>query len=360
MKAIIAMLRLLRETDWRLKLNEFRLLCETVGYEIVEEVIQTKPAPFSATLFGRGKLEEIAKIAEEKQVDVILIWNSLSPIQRFNIEQTVKRSVMDRNDVILEIFNKHATDAVSKLQIELAQLRRQLPYLKLWVKLRKTGERPYTRAGGEYAWKWTWRDVRRRISLIREKIEALRKQKLQYIKRRKEEGFKFVCLVGYFNAGKSSLFNALARTHKAQVDSKPFTTLASKFVSIPELKNVLLVDTIGFAAGLDPRIIKSFAINLDEMRNADMLLWVVDVSDEYDIFAFRTRAAAEVLSELKLFEKPHIVVANKIDKDIPDIEKKIEFIRMWTNAPIIKVSAKTGKGLDELKRKINEFLLKST
>jgi len=356
-RAIVSMLRTPRLRMWKTRLEELKELALSAGYIIAGELIQTKPCPISSTLFGKGKIEELKIMAEENNVDTLIVWNTLKSIQKFNLERFVGVSVVDRYELVLEIFRRNAGDQLAKLQIELALLEKLIPYYRLRERLiHGSRDKPYFRAGGEYGWvpKVAW--LRKRRKKIREEIEDMLNKKVAEIRRRKELGFRVVTLVGYYNAGKTSIFNRLTGETKP-VSPAPFTTLSSKYSRLIGSENVLLVDTIGFVSDLDPRIISSFRINLEDMTEADMLVWVVDISDRPEMLELKISATARILKNVGLMDKDIIVAANKVDiatapadvlRVIDELISKFSGRRLQ----IIPCSALSGRGLEMLASEI--------
>jgi len=364
--AIIAMLRKPREPLWRYKFEEFRKLANAAGYTILGEVIQVKMAPLAATLFGRGKISEIKKIADEVHADVILVYNTLKSIQKVNLELLTQRTVLDRYDLTLEIFAANASDAVSKLQIELAKIQKEIPYIRLITSLIHRKDRPFIRAGGEYGWSPKVAELRRRMKKLREEIQRYRDNKVRQIMERKQRGFVLTCIVGYYNAGKTTLFNALTYENKPTSDL-PFTTLSSKYSRLAGSDRILLIDTIGFVIDLDPRIIKSFEINIDDMRFSDILLLVIDSSDPPDWLRIKAQTSVKLLKETGALtsQKPLVVAMNKVDllENKYEIEsRKVIIVEVLNevnvnerNVRIVPISAKNGQGLEDLLKGILEL-----
>ncbi len=338
-RAVVAMLRRPGEKFWRLKLEELKRLAESAGYEVLKEIVQVKEAPKAATLFGRGKIAEIREIMETLHADTLIVYNDLKSIQKVNLELLVGRRVIDRYDLTLEIFSKNASDAVAKLQIELAKIQKELPYVRLITSMVHMRDRPFIKAGGEYGWKPKVAELRRRMRRLREEIKRYREEKLRQIYERKERGFKIVCIVGYYNAGKTTLFNALTGLDKP-VSDMPFTTLSSKYAKLKGAERILLVDTIGFVVDLNPRIIKSFEINVDDMRFADALVLLLDVSDKTELFRMKVETSLKILKDTGALagNKPVIVGLNKIDKITDRIE--IETKKMIVEELYEKMSGK--------------------
>lgn len=352
----MAFLKLLSDRRWEIKIEEAEELAEAGKFQVIGEAIQTREKPDNATFFGSGKIEEIREKAKKREADVILIYNDLTSKQKFNIERRTDRRVVDKYDLILEIFEKHAHDAVSKLQIKLARTDRQIPYMRHVTSKIHKGEKPYTKAGGEIPWQKKISDLRRRRKKIEEKLEKRRKDKLRRIESRKDLGFITGAFVGYYNAGKTSIFNFLSKAEK-KTDERPFTTVQGK---VSKLKGeILLVDTIGFVKGIDPGIINAFRINMEDIKNAAFLLLTVDLSDPLPFLNARIRAVVNILKDLGVFEKVQLGLANKIDlvEDDTTISDRLEVLRVLTERefPIIECSAKTGQGIEQVRAKIEEI-----
>jgi len=360
--AVVAMLRRPREEYWRFKFSEFKKLAIAAGYNLVGEVIQIKKFPRAATLFGRGKIDEIKKLIEEKQANSLLVYNVLKSIQKVNLELLTGVTVLDRYDLTLEIFARNATDIVSKLQIELARIKKDIPYVKLVTSIRHIKDRPFIKAGGEYGWSPKVAELRRRMKKIRLEIERRRNEKIRLIFERKEKGFMLACITGYYNAGKTTLFNALTYENKP-VSGSPFTTLSSKYSKLQGSSRILIVDTIGFVIDLDPRIIKSFEINIEDLRHSDLFILTIDASDPLDWFKIKTETIINYLKEIGALtsNKDLIVALNKIDllESNYDLESKkllldnlLKKYNLGLNSSIISISAKKGVNLDALVREL--------
>jgi len=365
----VAMLRSPRDFLWRFKFEELKNLVIAARYEIIGEILQTRGSPHPATLFGKGKVLEIKKIIEETDADVVITYNVLKSIQKVNLEMEFQRQVLDRYDLTLQIFAENATDTVSKLQIELASIQKEIPYVRIVTSLIHFRDRPFIRAGGEYGWSPKVAELRRRMKRLKEEIQKYRENKIRQIMERKEKGFTISCIVGYYNAGKTTLFNALTGENKP-VSDRPFTTLSSKYSRFMGLRNILLVDTIGFVIDLDPRIIKSFEINVDDMRYSDMLILTLDASDPPEWFNIKSESVINLLRDIGalVHNKPLIIALNKIDRlsDKVDLETRrnsLENIldKLEVNkdlVEIVPISAKKSIGLDKLVLSINKMYKK--
>lgn len=352
----MAFLKLLGDRRWELKIEEAEELAEAAEFQVIGEALQTREKPDSATFFGSGKIEEIREKAKKREADFILVYNDLTSKQKFNIERRTDRRVIDKYDLILEIFEKHAHDAVSKLQVKLARIARQIPYMRHVTSKTHRGEKPYTQAGGEIPWRKKISDLRRRRKKVEEKLEKRRKDKIRRIKSRKDLGFITGAFVGYYNAGKTSIFNLLSEAEKP-TDERPFTTVQGKVSKLDD--DILLVDTIGFVKDIEPGIINAFRINMEDIKNAEFLLLTIDISDPLLFLNARTRAVVNILKELGVFEKVQLGMANKVDlvEDETTVSDRLEALRVLTERefPIIKCSAKTRHGIEQVKAKIKEI-----
>lgn len=356
-KAILGLLKLLGEKRWEIKLKEAEELAEARGYQVIGEAIQTKEHPVNATFFGSGKVREIKKKAEQKEADVVIIYNDLTSKQKFNIEKMIERKVIDKYDLILEIFKSHAHDAISNLQIKLAKISRQIPYVRYTTTKIHQGEHPYTRAGGEVPWKRKISELRRRKRKIEEKLEKRQREKLRRIESRKEMQFIQGCLVGYYNAGKTSIFNSLSVAEK-YTSQKPFTTVQGKVSKLED--KILLVDTIGFVKDIDPQIISSFKINMKDIKLSHFLILTVDSSLSLPLLNNRTKATVEILKDLEVWDNVKLILANKVDLlQEPSLVDQIGIIKTLTDykAPVIPCSAKSGEGMEKVEKKIKEVAL---
>ena len=355
--ATIAMLRTPRHKLWKIKLEEFKLLAKTQGYTIVNYIVQYKQKPKVATLFGKGKLQEIKEIIQDHAIDYLLVYNTLTSMQKLNLERILRVNVLDRYDLVLEIFASNASDSISKLQIELAKLKKVIPYLKLQTSLLHYKDRPFFKAGGEYAWNPKLAILRRRMKLIRKQIEKYREDKIKQILHRRSLGFIIVCLVGYYNAGKTSLFNLLTGENKS-VSASPFTTLSSKYSKFKNFNKILLVDTIGFISDLDPRIIASFELNLEDIVYSDVLCLVIDSSDPVNILENKLNSTIQILRKIYAIrpEKKIITILNKIDliKDPYELASRKQIVQeilqnsLNISIDLLFLSSKTGDGISIL------------
>jgi len=324
-------------------------IARAAGYNPVDTVIQVLPKETVNYAFGYGKIDEIANIIREKRINVFIVYNVLSSTQQLNLERRLSIRVIDRYDLTLEVFERNANDVLSKMQIELARLVKVFPYEKLKASIRYLGNRPGYSASGEYAYHSVVGSIKRRIKKLQRELEWRRLIRLKQLEERRKLGIPIISLAGYYGAGKTSIFNILTRLNRP-VLGIPFTTLSSKYSSIKLGRNkCLIVDTIGFVAGLDPRVIDAFKLTLDDIRFSDGLILVIDVSDSLQIMEFRAKTCLSILKDLGISEDKIIIAANKIDKNTPDLNLKIKYLESLIDTPvIIPCSAHTKIGINKL------------
>jgi len=294
--------------------EEFKNLVISAGIEVVDLIFVKRKTPTPSFYIGKGKAYEIAKIAQEKKVDVVIFNNNLSFTQQRNLEEILMIKTIDRTQLILDIFARHAHTQEGSIQVELAQLEYLLPRLKgKGIMLSRLGGGIGTRGPGEKKLEVDRRRIEDRISKLKEKLEKLRRHRYLLRKRRKKENIKVCSLVGYTNAGKTTLLNALVNDTQKTSDSL-FTTLdpVSRKLTLSDNLEVVITDTVGFLYKLPPNLIEAFQATLEELQFSDLLLHVVDISSKNHEKLIS--AVKEVLEELHLEKKPQILVFNKIDK----------------------------------------------
>lgn len=343
-------------------LDELEFLVDTAGGEPEKRFIQSLDIPDSRTYVGSGKLDEIKEYVDASQIDVAVFDDELTPSQIRNIENILQCKVLDRTTLILDIFARRAHTAEARTQVELAQYQYLLPRLtRMWTHLTKQRGGMGMRGPGEKEIETDRRIIRKKISLLKEKLETIDKQRIT--QRSKRADLIRVALVGYTNVGKSTIMNLLSKSD-VFAENKLFATLDTTvrkvvFENLP----FLLTDTIGFIRKLPHGLIKSFKSTLDEVREADILLHVVDIS--HSNFEEQIEVVKQTLLEISVSEKPTIVVFNKIDVykyeeiqfgDLPSEDVKISNLndlkKTWMskiNAPALFISAKTKQNIDELK-----------
>ena len=337
--------------DLEASLEEFRELVTSAGAHIAGEVIQRRPKADPATLIGSGKVQELAGVASSAHVDVILFDHDLTPTQLRNLDDALPCRVVDRTQLILDIFARHARTREGQLQVELAQLEYMLPRLTgRGASMSQLGGGIGTRGPGETQLETDRRRIQRRLQHLRQEIEGVRRIRTQQRQRRESVPVPAVALVGYTNAGKSTLFNAM--TDAGVVESaRMFATLDPKLKAIvlPSRRKVLLSDTVGFIRNLPHTLVTSFRATLEEVQKAEVLVHVRDCSspmqDEH-------KAEVEkVLGELGVLSKPRIEVLNKIDL-LPAAERDA-----LEAGGVLAVSARLGCGIDKLLARIDTALI---
>jgi GTP-binding protein HflX len=340
-------------------LAEFRELLLSAGGQVAAELIQRRPRPDPATLIGSGKVEEIAAVAASTNADLVLFDHDLSPTQLRNLEAALPCRVLDRTQLILDIFARHARTREGQLQVELAQLEYMLPRLTGRGKaMSQLGGGIGTRGPGETKLEADRRRIQRRIDHLKRSLDAVRRVRRQQRQRREAVPVPTVALVGYTNAGKSTLFNAITG---AQVlsSARMFATLDPKLraIELPSRRQVLLSDTVGFIRNLPHTLVTSFRATLEEVAQAEVLLHIRDASSTYG--GEQKAQVEKVLGELESLSKPRIEVLNKIDL-LPEDERAALVARVNSSPkgqrPEAPVSALTGEGIPALLAAIDEAL----
>ncbi|MGB5924545.1 MAG: GTPase HflX [Dehalococcoidia bacterium] len=352
--------------DWSVtdSLEELSHLAKTAGVNVVGRLTQKLDAPSPTYYIGKGKIGELISLKEQTGYDTVIFDDELSPRQQRNLEEALGVKVIDRTALILHIFARKARTHEGKLQVELAQHQYLLPRLiGQWSHLERLGGGIGTRGPGESQLETDRRLIHKRINLLQHRIESVRNQRALYRRRRKETGTPVVALVGYTNAGKSTLFNTLSKA-SVDVEDRLFSTLdpVTRRLALPTGQGFLITDTVGFIHKLPPSIIAAFRATLEELDEADLLLHVVDITHKNA--ANQCLTVEKILGELGLEKKPRITVFNKLDlaldseaelnalTTIPYFEEEI----ILPDESIALVSAAKGWGMDKLLDKIAHHL----
>ncbi|HXZ89660.1 MAG TPA: GTPase HflX [Candidatus Dormibacteraeota bacterium] len=344
--------------------EETRMMAESIGYEVVGTLIQKRKSVHHSYTIGPGRLKDLKSLVEDEHADTVIFANPLTSSHVFNLTQHLGGDVrvIDRNLLILEVFDKRAFTNEAKLQIRLAKLKYTLSWGREFIKLRGImGEQLGWMGPGDYPYQEYYRAARNRISRIEDELEDIYKKKMLKRDRRRELGFPIVALAGYTQAGKTSFFNLVAHEEKV-VGLGPFTTLttfARKATTGPEEGGLefILIDSIGFIEDMHPIILKAFHATLGELATADLVLLFIDASDEPFPLERKVRACSQILREVDV-TSPIIICANKIDKISPEqLEQAEATIRKYfLNEEITPLSVKTGQGVDTLLRGIGKQL----
>ena len=336
---------MLISTDSEESLDELASLAETAGAMVITRVIQNRQKPDSATYIGSGKAEELALVCQAMEIDLAILDDELTGAQQKNLENILGVRVIDRTALILDIFAQRAQSAEGKLQVELAQMKYRLPRLQgMGTVLSRLGGGIGTRGPGETRLEVDRRRIRRRIDDLEAQLKEIKKQRDLRRARREKTGQTTVALVGYTNAGKSTLLNALSGAD-VLVEDKLFATLdpVMRQVELPENRRCLVVDTVGFIRKLPHQLVQAFRSTLEEALYADLLVVVSDFSSPE--YAAQRATVFEVLNDLGAGDKPILEALNKVDR--------VNVTGMIEPADAILISAKQGRGLEALKAEIS-------
>ncbi len=343
-------------------LDELAFLAETAGVTTVKRFVQRLEEPDQRTYIGKGKVAEVKAWIKDQDIDMVIFDDDLKPSQQRNLEEELGVKILDRTLMILDIFALRAKSATARTQVELAQYQYLLPRLTgLWTHLDKQAGGVGTRGPGETEIETDRRIVRDRITLLKERLEEFEKQATT--QRKTRYGIVRVALVGYTNVGKSTLMNLLAKGADVFAENKLFATVdATTRKVVLEGLPFLLSDTVGFIRKLPTRLIESFKSTLDEIREADLLLHVVDLS--HPAFEEQIRVVSETLRELGASDKPTLLIFNKIDqyaadeisngKERPSLDELRETYMAKLHAPAVFVSATDHTNIQELRLALTE------
>ncbi|MEM3094093.1 MAG: GTPase HflX [Nitrososphaera sp.] len=331
-------------------------LADAAGYEIVDTVTQ-RQITRSRFGIGRGKAEEVKELVEELRPDVIIFDEVIKPTQMYNLASLCKVEIVDRERLILEIFERRASTTESQIQIKLAQLRYDMARAREKVRLARAGEQPGFYGLGKYEADIYFLDIRKRAAVLKKKLEKEETRRQLHRNQRTRAGLPTVSLAGYTSAGKTTLFNKLTGEAKA-TDKQVFTTL-STFTRAIDLHGdkVLLNDTVGFISKLPAYMIDAFKSTLDELTYASLVLLVIDISEPIEEVARKYDSSLDVINEFKVPATKIIHVLNKVDlTTIEDAFDKAGQLGILDTKRVIPVSAKTGYNINQLKNLIRTML----
>ncbi|NCF94117.1 MAG: GTPase HflX [Verrucomicrobiaceae bacterium] len=334
-------------------LDELRELVKTLGIGVVDQLLVRVPKSHARYLMGTGKTEEVIDVAKDLECDCIIFDNELTPAQQRAWEQDSNICVIDRQEVILDIFNVRAQTKEARLQVQLARMEYSLPRLaRMWTHLDRQGGGVGARGEGEKQWETDRRLARKRIDRVKAQLEEVRKQRTTQRKERERMPLPHASIVGYTNAGKSTLLNRLTGSSVLAEDML-FATLdtTTRRIELPDGQPLLLTDTVGFIRRLPHRLVEAFKATLEEALLADFLIHLLDASDPEVLATYTT--TQEVLAELGAEEKRKLLVFNKVDL-VEDNTMRRELESRFPDACFI--SAGTGEGLENLQNRMSTML----
>lgn len=335
-------------------LEEALALAETAGYRVVRVWKSRYP-----NRVGKGLVEEVATAAEG--ADAIIFYGDLKPSSAFQLAKEAKARVIDRVQLILEIFALHAGSEEAKLQIEMARIRHEIPLVREMIRRSKMGELPGFLGPGGYAVDSYYRHLTSRLAKLRRQLETLRRLRRSRLEARRRAGFRHVAIVGYASAGKTTLFNAITGLEKA-TGPEYFTTLHPKHYAVDLLgERIVFTDTVGFIRRVPPEVIEAFYSTLEEIAYSDAIIFVVDVSEEPRIIEEKMESGFETLARIGAVGVPTVVAANKIDAlESRSLEERLrvaeETATAYIDAPVVPISAARRANLDALLRVVAGLL----
>jgi GTP-binding protein HflX len=333
-------------------LEEMKGLCKTLGVEVVEWLWQKRAKPDPATYLGKGKLQKLKEVVEFCEADLVVVDDEITPVQYKNMQEELNIDVLDRTQVILEIFARHATSEEGKLQVEMASLLYELPRLVgKGEELSRLGGGIGTRGPGEPLLEVLRRHIKNRIAQLRKRLKEIEQERNTQRKQRLEKKIPHVSIVGYTNAGKSTLLKVLTDSD-VYVADKLFATLepVTRRLKLKSGRVVLVSDTVGFIRKLPHTIVSAFKATLEEIKYSDVLIHLVDASDPY--LEEKMKASERVLEEIGADKIPRILVFNKIDL-CP--RERIETLK-WKYPEALFISAEKRIGLDQLLDTLEEIM----
>jgi len=337
-------------------INEAKGLCDAAGYQVVHTIKQKFLRKPKYGISG-GVLETLEEISEKLRPDVIVFDEILKPSQNYNLATVLHREILDREALILEIFESRASSAESKLQVKLAQLRYEMARAKEKVRLSSMGEQPGFMGIGKFEVDVYYNDIKHRMQTIRSKLEKAGKQRELHRQGRKRMGFKIISLAGYTSAGKTTLFNKMTGETRAQ-SKELFTTLSTTTRRLTINQEPFLIsDTVGFISKLPAYMIDAFKSTLEELKHTDITIVVIDISDSLSDLKKKFASCMRTLSELEVEKDMMVYALNKADLlKNEEIEQKINILNLTENKKWITVSAKTGENIKQLKELIKDII----
>jgi len=337
-------------------INEAKGLCDAAGYQIVHTITAKFLQKRKYGISG-GILEQLEELSEKLRPDVIVFDEILKPSQNYNLASVLHKEVLDREALILEIFESRASSAESKLQVKLAQLRYEMSRAKEKVRLSNMGEQPGFMGIGKFEVDVYYNDIKHRMQTVRSKLEKAGKQRELHRQGRKRMGFQIISLAGYTSSGKTTLFNKMTGETKAE-SKELFTTLSTTMRRVTINQEPFLIsDTVGFISKLPAYMIDAFKSTLEELKHTDVIIVVIDISDS--IFELKKKFAScmRTLSELGIDQDRMVYALNKEDLiKSEDIENKVDILNLSENKKWISVSAKTGNNVNQLKELLRDIL----
>ena len=351
-----------KEKEFKNSLSELEGLVEAAEGKTLGKLYQIREYPDPATYIGKGKVKQLKELAEGINADTIVFDAELSPVQISNIEKITEVDVLDRTDLILQIFSKRAKTKQAKLQVELAMLEHELPrvYGQKGKALSRIGGGMKTKGAGEKLGEIKVRTIKNRIAKIKKELENIKKQRYQQRKwRNKDINILKVALVGYTNVGKSTLLKRLTK-RDTYISDQLFATLDTKtsFINFPDIgKKAVITDTVGFVKNMPKEIMDAFMATLEELEDTDLILHVVDISDEN--WQEKVESVEKILKKIKVDDKPQVLVFNKIDKLIPseDFLEDSDISLLTGNKETVVVSTKKGWNIDKLYNILKKYSL---
>ncbi len=321
----------------RKDVSEITALIDSLGFELLDTVVQRRDHPDPRTYLGRGKADEVRDLVEETGADLVVVDNELKPSQVHNLQSRVGVDVHDRVRLILEIFTRRARSVEAKLQVELATLRHRVPLIKETINLLKKGEHPGLLGGGEVGTHQYLREIRQRMARIQRELDDVKRVRSVRRKHRRRRSFVTVSIAGYTNAGKTSALNMLTEAG-AEVDSRYFSTLSPLSRTVEGVESrVLINDTVGFIEDLPPWLIEAFESTLEEVYSADLVILVIDISEPLEVVERKVRTSLEIIKRegeappiLFLLNKVDLIYPSELRSKVASLQASGMILGPWT------------------------------